>query len=65
MSNKHILEHDLVVKYLMGEASPEEAVLVEKFIQVSDENRSFFAEMEKTYQLTHNRVVTVTDIQSA
>lgn len=65
MSTKYTLEHDLIVKYLMGEALPEEAVMVEKFIQDSDENRSFFAEMEKTYQLTHNRVVSVTDKQSA
>lgn len=43
----------LIAAFLKGEATPEEALKLQTFIEASDENRRYFQEMEKVMEMTH------------
>ena len=44
----------LIVLFLKGEATPEQAMALEDWKAVSEENRQLFNEIEKVYSLTHD-----------
>lgn len=45
----------LIAVFLSGEATPEQAIEVQEFIQKSPENKKYFLELEKTYSITHSK----------
>ena len=45
---------NLIVQYLKGEASPEQAIQIETWKKESESNNKIFLDLEKTYALTHN-----------
>lgn len=55
MKGELIIDDGLIVKYLMGEATPDEAVLLEKWIALSEENKTVFDEMEKIYRIAYKK----------
>jgi transmembrane sensor len=57
MKNEFTINDDLIVKYLCGEASPEEALSVEHWRLVSSENNIYFEQMQQTHQLAYDRKI--------
>ncbi len=51
-TNNHI--ETLIVTFLRGYASPEEAMLLQQWINASEENKQIFTQFEKLYSVTHN-----------
>lgn len=43
----------LIAVFLSGEATPDQAMQVQDFIDESDENKNYFKELENTYSITH------------
>lgn len=43
----------LIAVFLSGEATPDQAMQVQDFIDESEENKSYFKELENTYSITH------------
>lgn len=51
MNNNIIINDDIITKYLCGEASPEEAIDIEQWLNESPQNRAYFDNMEQTFYL--------------
>jgi len=53
MVNQHKDIDVLIAAFLKGEATPDEAMKVQSFLDISAENRRYFREMEKVMEVTH------------
>jgi len=65
MNKNQSLDQDLIITYLMGEASPEEAIAVEKYIQKSEENKLTFSELAKVHRAAFQKPFLETDKDAA
>jgi len=56
MSKENLLDEALIGKFIAGEASPEEAMLVNDWIASSEENKSYFVRLEQAWALGKNQL---------
>lgn len=65
MNNNIIINDDIITKYLCGEASPEEAIDIEQWLNESPQNRAYFDNMEQTFLLVSQKGKAKPDQQKA
>ena len=65
MNNNIIINDDIITKYLCGEASPEEAIDIEQWLNESPQNRAYFDNMEQTFLLVSQKEKAKPDQQKA
>ncbi|MBK9736370.1 MAG: FecR domain-containing protein [Saprospiraceae bacterium] len=65
MNTQHPINDDFIVKYLCGEASPEEAVQMEAWKAASPQNQQYFNNMEQTYLRVYDKKISSPDKQKA
>ncbi len=66
MADEHAhIDDDLLVKHLIGETDAEENVLVEKWLEASDENKAEYGRMQKTWESTLNAHQKIIDTEAA
>ncbi|HEV8515345.1 MAG TPA: FecR family protein [Cyclobacteriaceae bacterium] len=49
MSKENLLDETLISKFIAGEATPEEAILVNDWIAASEENKIYFTQLEQAW----------------
>ncbi len=53
-SGKHHIEEELLIRFIVGETSNEESDIVMNWISLSDENRTTYETLQKTWSLVEN-----------
>lgn len=55
MSKENLLDETLISKFIAGEATPEEAILVNDWIATSEENKIYFTQLEQAWTFNKNQ----------
>jgi transmembrane sensor len=56
MNKENFLDDALLGKFIAGEATPEEAMLINDWIAASEENKIYFSHLERTWALGANKI---------
>lgn len=59
------IQDDLITRYLCGEASPTEAMILEEWIELSFENKRYFEEMQLALSIVVDKQIPKVDSQKA
>lgn len=62
--NNHIID-DLISKYLCGEATPDEAMQLEEWMNISKENKLYYSKMQAAYLMISMQEWSIPDKQAA